>query len=439
MISLAGVGISFIDRKVREISYATIKSLTLICKDSDRHYDYSFSVGWIQVDNQIYGCLKPILFYPTIITQTDSNEDNPVVMFALQKSKDSSYGLDHYPWLMLLLQEISIDVDEEFLYAALDFFSFKTSKSNDLLYSKTMEVEFPGSVDNSDFLYFEKLLLQPIQLNLSFSRTQESHTDRSKMRSSSVMTLIYDVLTMTIGSVTDAPIRLKALSLENPIMSSSKLQDRISSFYYQETLGQVHNIIGAADFFGNPVKLFSTVASGVTDMFYEPLQGFQITRPQDFGIGVAKGASSLVRKTVFGLSDTFSKVAGSIGKGVAVMTLDAKYQETRRRDSRNRPEHVVDGVASGAVSLFKGVTSGVSGIIEQPFKGAQESGVGGFFAGLGKGLVGAVTKPVVGIVDMATNITDGIKGSTNNDKVLQRQRLPRFIPNNGLLIVVFSN
>jgi vacuolar protein sorting-associated protein 13A/C len=50
-------------------------------------------------------------------------------------------------------------------------------------------------------------------------------------------------------------------------------------------------------------------------MFYEPIQGFEITKPHEFGIGVAKGASSLVKKTVFGLSDTFSKLTGSIGKG----------------------------------------------------------------------------------------------------------------------------
>ena len=75
---------------------------------------------------------------------------------------------------------------------------------------------------------------------------------------------------------------------------------------------------------GNPVKLFNTVSSGVSDLFYEPLQGFEITRPQDFGIGVVKGASSLVQKTVFGLSDTLSKMTNSLGKGLSVITMDEK-------------------------------------------------------------------------------------------------------------------
>jgi len=33
------------------------------------------------------------------------------------------------------------------------------------------------------------------------------------------------------------------------------------------------------------------------------------------GIGIARGAGSLAKKTVFGLSDSLAKVSGSIGKG----------------------------------------------------------------------------------------------------------------------------
>lgn len=137
------------------------------------------------------------------------------------------------------------------------------------------------------------------------------------------MTFIYDVLTMTVGNISDAPIRCNALELEHPILSIKQLLDRILKFYSQEILSQVHAIVGAADFLGNPVGLFNNVSSGVRDMFYEPIQGFEITKPHEFGIGVAKGAGSLVKKTVFGLSDTFSKLGGSIGKGCINLSFRA--------------------------------------------------------------------------------------------------------------------
>ena len=39
---------------------------------------------------------------------------------------------------------------------------------------------------------------------------------------------------------------------------------------------------------GNPVGLFSNISSGVVDIFYEPYQGFVMSRPQDLGIGLAR-------------------------------------------------------------------------------------------------------------------------------------------------------
>lgn len=101
---------------------------------------------------------------------------------------------------------------------------------------------------------------------------------------------------------------------------------------------------------------------------------------------------------------------------------------------RNRPVHLGSGVAYGANSLFTSVSSGVTGVISQPLRGAKEGGFEGFFKGLGKGIVGVVTKPIIGIVDLATNMSDGLKNTTTAfDSALQRQRLPRFIPKEGVL------
>jgi len=43
-----------------------------------------------------------------------------------------------------------------------------------------------------------------------------------------------------------------------------------------------------------------------------------------------------------------------------------------------------------------GVIGGLTSVITQPVKGAQNDGAVGFFKGLGKGIVGTVTKPVTG-------------------------------------------
>ena len=85
--------------------------------------------------------------------------------------------------------------------------------------------------------------------------------------------------------------------------------------------------------------LFNLLSSGVIDIFYEPYQGFVLNdRPQELGIGIAKGGLSFVKKSVFGFSDSISKVTGSIAKGLSVATMDKLFQERRRLNTRrNRP------------------------------------------------------------------------------------------------------
>merc|ERR1712000_276795 len=108
-------------------------------------------------------------------------------------------------------------------------------------------------------------------------------------------------------------------------------------------------ILGSADFLGNPVGLFNSVSSGVADIFYEPYQGLVMTdRPQELGIGIAKGASSFVKKSIFGFSDSMAKFTGSVSKGLAAASMDKESQDRRRMArSRNRPKHALYGIQVG--------------------------------------------------------------------------------------------
>ena len=53
--------------------------------------------------------------------------------------------------------------------------------------------------------------------------------------------------------------------------------------------------------------------------------------------------------------------------------------------------------------------NGVTGIFEKPIEGAVSGGVSGFFEGLGKGLLGVVTKPTGGIFDFASQSLEGLR------------------------------
>ena len=120
---------------------------------------------------------------------------------------------------------------------------------------------------------------------------------------------------MAVGNVNDAPLEMNALAIKDVRLTLPDLQERIMHHYRQEVLRQLYRILGSADFIGNPVGLFTNVSSGVADIFYEPFNGVVVHGNKDIGIGIAKGAASFVKKTIFGFSDSFTKFTSSVGKG----------------------------------------------------------------------------------------------------------------------------
>lgn len=71
---------------------------------------------------------------------------------------------------------------------------------------------------------------------------------------------------------------------------------------------------------------------------------------------------------------------------------------------------------------------GLTGIVSSPLHGAQEEGLKGFFKGVGKGVLGLVTKPFGGVADGMTIVLEGIERATDlNEMPVMRCRIPRFI------------
>lgn len=93
---------------------------------------------------------------------------------------------------------------------------------------------------------------------------------------------------MAVGNINDASLQMNALALKDVRLTLPDLQGRIMHHYRQEVLRQLYRILGSADFFGNPVGLFTNVSSGVADIFYEPFNGVVMHGDSELGMGIAK-------------------------------------------------------------------------------------------------------------------------------------------------------
>ncbi|KKA27236.1 hypothetical protein TD95_004731 [Thielaviopsis punctulata] len=482
-LNFSGMGISLINASHKELAYITFRGVQLRYTDSQLYQTASMAVKWIQIDNQLYGGLFPILLFPSVVPKkTKEIEAHPSLHMMLTRVKDESYGLLYVKYATVLLQEMTIELDEDFLFALIEFANSGTMflanspagagasagagvafAGDSAVYSsagggagpgagaapaatalppdvklceESLDIPQPQMQQAGQDMYFEVLNIQPMQLNISFMRTQVINSD-SQLGSRNPLMFFINMMTMTIGNVNDAPIRFNALLLENVRVSVPVLLQNVTSHYAQEALYQVHKILGSADFLGNPVGLFNNISSGITDIFYEPYQGLILSdNPEEFTLGLAKGATSFLKKSVYGFSDSFSKVTGSVAKGLALATLDKQFQDRRRiTRARNRPKHALYGVTAGANSFITSVASGVGGLAKKPWEGAEQEGALGFLKGVGKGFIGLATKPAIGVLDLASNVSEGIRNTTTvfDGSELEQVRKPRFIPADGIV------
>ncbi|KAJ3515399.1 hypothetical protein NLJ89_g1777 [Agrocybe chaxingu] len=386
VVDLAGVGVSLINKRMVEVIYLVMRGIKFEYTNSTVAQSLNLSCGTLQIDNQLHEAIYPVVLQPTPI------------------AKESS-AVGALPTVQAVLIQHPHDIQE------------------------------PSDHSMGQELYFEVLELQPIKLSLSFMRTERVNSDE-KLSIRNPLALVVNALTMTVGNINDAPLEMNALVIKDMRLTMPELQSRITYHYRQEVLRQLYRILGSADFIGNPVGLFSNVSSGVADIFYEPFQGVVMHGNKELGIGIAKGAASFVKKTVFGVSDSLTKFTSSVGKGLSAATFDSEYQARRRMTQRrNKPRHAIYGVAAGGEALASSVTSAMEGVFMKPIEGAEAEGALGFFKGVGKGLVGAVTKPVVGVFDLASNVTEGIRNTTTvfDNPERDRIRLPRLIASDGVL------
>ena len=440
-LRLAGIGLSLVNKNMKELLYLTLREIELKYSDSKLYQTVNSTIKWVQIDNQLYGGIFPILLYPSVVPKTGKEmEAHPILHAMVTRVKDDSYGVLYIKYATLLLQQLTLEIDEDFIFAMLDFTKVPgatwTEEQEGKLCEENLDIPEPKQEEQGQDVYFELLHLQPAQIDISFVRTERINAEDTMQTSNPIMFFV-NIMTMSLGNVNDAPVKLNALMLENARISVPALMANVQSHYTQEVIRQMHIILGSADFLGNPVGLFNNVSSGVADIFYEPYQGLVMTdRPQELGIGIAKGASSFVKKSVFGFSDSMAKFTGSMSKGLAAATLDKEFQDQRRMSkSRNRPKHALYGVTSGGNAFATSMASGIGGLARHPLEGAEKEGAFGFVKGVGKGFLGLATKPAIGAFDLASNMAEGVRNTTTvfDSEGLDRVRLTRFIGTDGIV------
>lgn len=88
-LRFAGIGISLINRQLKELAYITFRDLELKFGESKLQQSLSLFIKWIQIDNQLYGGIFPIILYPSVVPKTGKEIDtHPSLRFEVTRVKD---------------------------------------------------------------------------------------------------------------------------------------------------------------------------------------------------------------------------------------------------------------------------------------------------------------------------------------------------------------
>ena len=240
--------------------------------------------------------------------------------------------------------------------------------------------------------------------------------------------------------------RPKALLLDGVIDSAESLIQRVVWHYTKQILQSVYKVVGSLDLIGNPASFFSDVGGGVKDFYYEPRKGL-VKSPSAFTYGLASGTTSLLAGVfgggAAGVLNATSAGTKIIGHFASALTFDPNYRRRRQLLLQQHAGGTGQGLYLGLEALGDGIIEGVSGVFEQPVRGAMEDGAAGFARGVGRGLVGVVTKPITGLAGLASKATEGLASDARmiapgrrslQQQLLLRMRQPRLIgPDNVLL------
>ncbi|KAF4017408.1 hypothetical protein G4228_008862 [Cervus hanglu yarkandensis] len=432
--SLHSLGLSLVNNETKqEVSYIGITSSgvvwemkpkqkwkpfsqkqIILLEKSYKKYLESRDLGWIklddnfEVDSQLPGTVFPVVFHPVAPPKSIALDSEPkpfIDVSVITRFNEYSKVLQ-FKYFMVLIQEMALKVDQGFLGAITALFT-------------------PTADPEAERKW--------LHLSLSLgSGGEESNQEKQEMIPIHSVNLLLKSIGATLTDVDDLIFKLAYYEIRYQFYNRDQLMWSVVRHYSEQFLKQMYVLVLGLDVLGNPFGLIRGLSEGFEALFYEPFQG-AVQGPEEFAEGLVIGVKSLFGHTVGGAAGVVSRITGSVGKGLAAITMDKEYQQKRREEMGRQPKDFGDSLARGGKGLLLGVVGGVTGIITKPVEGAKKEGAAGFFKGIGKGLVGAVARPTGGIIDMASSTFQGIQRVAESTEDVSRLRSPRLIHEDGII------
>ncbi|CAG5986542.1 unnamed protein product [Menidia menidia] len=381
-----GLGVSLVNKVPEELVFATLSGVDVHFTRTEANEVLELSIQNIQVDNQLLGTTQPVMLCVTPSSgEAGVSDSGPALQVNSVKVPSRLMLTDLFKLLLKLLSFFSYgdaeaggshvllssypcvcpQLKEEILVVP----NTELEKLDESLHERPSEVAGPLKR-----YYFENLKISLPQVKLSVLTSHKLPPDLKALKGT---------LGFPLVRFEDAVINMYPFTRVHPYETQEIIINDILKHFREELMSQAAQILGSVDFLGNPMGLLNDVSEGVSELI-------------KYG-----NVGGLIRNVTHGVSNSAAKFAGTLSDGLG-KTMD------------NRHQRIIGGMTSIITSTVEGVKT--------------EGGVSGFFSGLGKGLVGTVTKPVAGALDFASETAQTVRdmASLSNHRLgVQRVRKPR--------------
>ncbi|XP_072334512.1 intermembrane lipid transfer protein VPS13D isoform X1 [Scyliorhinus torazame] len=398
-----GVGLSLTNKAPEELVFTTLTGIDVHYTQTATCQMLEVSIQDVQIDNQLLGTTQPVILSLTpnsLESEIDCIDTGPAVQINAMKIPSKSALTELFKHLMITVRKLTVQIEEKLLLKLLHFFGLGQLDQDVEKPDENAPEQTSEQGGTAKRYYFENLKLSMPQIKMSVFTSSKLPVELKALKG---------ILGIRLIRFEDAVIHLDPYTRVHPYETQEFIINDILKHFKEELMSQATRILGSVDFLGNPMGLLNDVSEGVSGLI-------------KYG-----NVGGLIRNVTHGVSNSAAKFAGTLSDGLG-KTMDIRHQAEResiRYQAVTSGEHLVAGIQG----LAHGILGGFTSVITSTVEGVKtDGGVSGFFSGLGKGLVGTVTKPVAGALDFASETAQAVRETTtisNHRMLIQRVRKPR--------------
>jgi len=190
------------------------------------------------------------------------------VSFKKLKNLVGATGILAFQYFTAFLQETDLELSETLMLRVQEFVkTFTTESDNPQIADTSLEFKKPPKNDRISKMYFEVFQIQPMRINITFTRGIEKF---ELFNEPWPLQLLFDVVTNTVGNVDAAPIRLNGVVMNRLLSDEFFLAESLRKHYTRQFIKEAYKILGSIEVIGNPVGVFTNISSGFEDFFMNP-------------------------------------------------------------------------------------------------------------------------------------------------------------------------